>query len=73
MTYWTVLWITVIGGPLDGSQTGIAYRNEAECQAARYIVSDTIGDAYDHTLECEASSVPSGSIHPKPRPDGLGD
>lgn len=30
MTYWTVLLITIISGPHDGTVTGLIYRSEAE-------------------------------------------
>lgn len=69
MTYWTVLLITVLSGPHDGTVTGLIYRSEAECIAAHQIVSATLGSAYDHKIECLPSDMPSSSIRPKARPE----
>lgn len=68
MMYWTVLWITVLGGPLDGTQSGIVFRSEAECEAARPAAYEMVKDQYDAILDCEPSDLPSGSIRPKRRP-----
>lgn len=73
MTYWTVLWITIISGPLDGAVTGLVYRSEAECLAAHQIVAKTLGGAYDYQIKCEPGDVASGSARPKRRPGEAND
>jgi len=71
MEYWTVMIITVLGGYMDGAGAAIPYPTEAACEAARKPVSSTL--PYDHNLDCFVSEVPSASIRPKPRPEGLAD
>lgn len=66
MTFWTVLWLTAIGGPLAGVEFAIPYKSEADCNTARVPVSETLH--YDHKIECVVSDVASGSPHPLPRP-----
>jgi len=34
MTYWTVMWITIMGGMLDGETTSVAYPSLDSCEAA---------------------------------------
>lgn len=67
MTYWTILWITILGGTLEGTVYGIPYPTEQACAAATRPVSDSLG--YDHSMKCEATPTPSGSIRPKRRPE----
>ena len=69
MEYWTVMLITVLGGYMDGAMAAIPYPTEASCTAALNPVSNTL--PYDHKLECHVSEVPSASIRPQPRPEGL--
>ena len=69
MTYWAIMWITILGTDLDGQTTAIPYPSLAACEAALNPISDTL--PYDHNLECRKSEVPSASIRPKPRPEGL--
>jgi hypothetical protein len=66
MTYYTILFITALSGPLDGHVSELLYPSMADCEAATRAVSDTL--AYDHGLSCEESDVPSGSIRPKRNP-----
>lgn len=67
MTYWTILLITFVGGPLDGVTSFLLYPSYEECFAAHQIVGDTL--PYDHTLECEETSTPSASVlRPQARP-----
>lgn len=66
MEYWTVLWITFLGGPFDNQTMFLAYPSLAQCEAATSVVSDTL--PYDHKLECEVSTTPSSSIKPKRSP-----
>lgn len=70
MEYWTVMWITVLSGALDGSTSGLIYPTLAQCEQATTVVSATL--PYDHTLECRESVTPSASIRPQRRPDNLG-
>ena len=70
MEFWTILWITVLGGPLDGTITGLIYPDLASCEAALNPVSDTL--PYDHKLLCEESTNVSSTVRPRQRPEGLG-
>ena len=55
MTYMTILWITMLGGPLDGASYGIPYITEEACKQAMVHVSDTLD--YDHNMECSPLPV----------------
>lgn len=68
MTYWTILLITILSGPMEGSQSTILYFSEEDCSNATRTVSDSIGTAYDHKLECLVTDTLSNSIRPKARP-----
>lgn len=69
MEYWTILWVTILSGPLDGTVYGIPYPTEQACSAATRTVGDGFG--YDHNMECEVTPTLSASIRPKRRPEGL--
>lgn len=69
MEYWTIMWITVLSGPLDGSTSGLFYENLAACEASIVTVTDTL--PYDYNVICEETFVASVSIRPQPRPEGL--
>jgi len=69
MEYWTVMWITILSGYLEGANIAIPYPSLAACEAALNPVSDTL--PYDHSLVCEEGDVMSASIRPQPRPEGL--
>ncbi len=71
LEYWTVMWITVLSGYLEGASLALPYETEAQCLAATTAISDTL--PYDHSLECRVGDVPSSSIRPKRRPEGLGE
>jgi hypothetical protein len=71
MEYFTIMWITVLGGTLDGSTSGLLYMSLDKCNASTSIVSRTL--EYDHSIKCEETAVASSSIRPKPRPEGLAD
>lgn len=68
MTYWTILLITILSGPLEGSQSTLLYFSEEDCSNATRSVSDSINEAYDHKLECMVTDTLSDSIRPEPRP-----
>jgi hypothetical protein len=72
MEYWTVLWITVLSGPLDGSTSGLIYRDLSACEAAISPVVATIDGQYDYNVICEETLLPSSLLRPQPRPEGLG-
>jgi hypothetical protein len=69
MEYWTILWVTILSGQLDGTIYGIPYPSEVACAEATRPVSGTLG--YDHNLTCEVTPTPSSSIRPKRRPEGI--
>lgn len=71
MEYWTIMWITVLSGYLDGSIVAVPYETLAQCEAALQPVSNTL--PYDHNMICEETPTPSKSMRPKPRPEGLGE
>lgn len=66
MTYYTIMLITALSGPMAGSQSYVLYTSLEACNAATRAVSETL--AYDHTLTCEAGDMPSGSIRPVRNP-----
>lgn len=66
MTYWTILWITALSGPLDGVPMGVFYPSIESCMTASTLLSDTL--PYDHTIGCESTNVPSTSLRPRRRP-----
>lgn len=68
MEYVTLLMITVLSGPVDGSTSGLIYNSFAECEAAINAVTDTL--SYDYKVRCEETDIPSSSIRPKLRPEG---
>jgi len=70
MTYWTIMWITVLGGYLDGTVLAVPYETLEQCEAALQPISNTL--PYDHNMLCEETPTPSASIRPKRRPEGLG-
>ncbi len=70
MEYWTVMWITVLSGPLDGSTSGLIYESLAQCESFINTVTETL--PYDYQVICEESYIASKSIRPMPRPKGLG-
>lgn len=65
MTYWAIMLITILSGPVEGQQMTLLYKTMGDCQKAVATVSDTFAGAYDHKLECMESDTPSGSIHPR--------
>ena len=65
MTYWTLLWITMVGGQFDGGQTFVAYPSMQACEAATSAIGDTL--PYDYTLKCKQTEVASASMKPKRR------
>jgi len=70
MTYWTVMWITILGGPFDGPGSFVVSPSLEACESALNPVGDTL--PYDHRLLCEETPVMSSSLRPKRRPEGLG-
>lgn len=71
MEYWTVLWITVLSGPLENSTSGLIYENLAACETAIAPVVATIDGQYDYSVVCEETALASASIRPQRRPEGL--
>lgn len=66
MEYWTIMWITMLGGAFDGQGSFIVYPSLASCEAALMTVGDTL--PYDHNLLCEKTTTPSASMRPQPNP-----
>lgn len=57
MTYWTIMLITILSGPLEGTQMGILYPTEAECLQSITAVTDTL--PYDFKVQCKTSTAVS--------------
>lgn len=68
MEYWTVMWITVLSGPLEGSTSGLIYNSLVQCEAAIAPVVGTIDGQYDYSVLCEEAVTPSSSIRPQRNP-----
>lgn len=68
MEYFTVLWITVLSGPLEGSTSGLIYNSLAQCEAAIAPVVSTIDGQYDYNVICEETITPSSFIRPQRNP-----
>lgn len=66
MEYFTVLWITVLSGPLEGSTSGLIYTNLAKCEAAITTVTSTLD--YDYNVVCEETHILSASARPQRNP-----
>ena len=67
MEFWTVLWITVLGGPIDGSTSGLLYPSLDACEAAIAPVTATFD--YDYNVICEETTTPSSApMRPKRNP-----
>ena len=66
MTYWTILWITLLSGPLDGQKAYMVYPSMETCRKALTVISDTI--SYDHNMICEETPTMSTSLRPKRNP-----
>lgn len=69
MEYWTVLWITILSGPLDGTSSGLIYKSLEQCQASMNLVTHNLD--YDYTVMCDETLTPSYSVRPRPRPEHL--
>jgi len=68
MTYFTILWIAIIGGPLQGYETSVIFASAEACEAQRPVIAEMLMGEYDFLLACEETEVESGSIRPKRRP-----
>lgn len=66
MTYWTILWVTFLGGPFNGESAFMVYSSLEECENALGVISGTV--SYDHMLYCEETTTQSSSIRPKRNP-----
>ena len=66
MEFWTVMWITVLSGPLDGSTSGLIYPSVEACEASIENVSETI--SYDFNVACNQTDIPSATLRPKRNP-----
>jgi hypothetical protein len=68
MTYWAIMLITILSGPMEGQKMPILYKTISECRQATTAVSDTLVQSYDHKIECVETDILSNSIKPEPRP-----
>lgn len=66
MTYWTILFITALSGPMTSSQSVVLYSSLDACNRATAAIGATLG--YDHKLKCVESVTASRSIRPKRNP-----
>ena len=51
----TILWITMLSGPMEGDVFGIPYVSEEACMAAMKPVGETLD--YDYNMQCETLPV----------------
>ena len=70
MTYWTIMMITVLNGPMEDSQMYLLYPSMESCEAAILPVTDTL--IFDYKVECTKSDTMSKSIRPKKNPRAVG-
>lgn len=63
---WTVLVITILSGPFEGSQSYLLYESKEQCVEAHWAVIDTL--PYDFKAKCEESDIPSASLKPQRNP-----
>lgn len=63
MTYFTILFITALSGPMDGATSQVLYPSLEACETSAAKVGATLG--YDHGLNCAESVTASRSIRPK--------
>lgn len=63
MTYWTILFITALSGPMEGSQSVLLYPSLEACHKAAPVVGVTLG--YDYAADCVESVTASRSIRPR--------
>ena len=67
MTYFTVLWVTILSGPLEGSTSGVIYPSLEACEASIRPVTERM--TYDFNVICEETTFPSSSpMRPKRNP-----
>lgn len=66
MKFWTILYITIQSGQLDGSASFLVYPSLESCEAAARAVSATL--PYDHSFECLGTDAASSSLRPKANP-----
>lgn len=71
MEYWTVLWLTVLSGQIEGSTSGLLYPSLEACEAAIPAVTGTVDGAYDYNVICEETTTMSRTVRPMPRPADL--
>lgn len=64
MAVWTLMLITVLSGPLEGTRTGLLYPSEEACRQNIQTITNTLN--YDYQVECIPTSYPV--IRPKRRP-----
>lgn len=53
--YLTILWITMHGGPIDGSSYGIPFLTEEACRQAMVPIGDALD--YDYSMECSPMPI----------------
>ena len=66
MDFWTILFVTALGGPFDGESSYMVYPSMETCEQATAVISQTL--PYDHSIECEETTMQSSSIRPKRNP-----
>lgn len=66
MKFWTILWITALGGPYDGESAYMVYPSLDACEEATTVISGTL--PYSHNIICEETTVLSSSLRPKRNP-----
>jgi hypothetical protein len=63
---WTVLVITILSGPFEGSQSYLLYESKEQCVEAHWAVIDTL--PYDFMAKCDESDIWVNPPEPKRNP-----
>jgi hypothetical protein len=72
MKYWTILIITYGAGMLDDSVSYVALPSQDECEVYMGQMFDTLHPKFpDLMIQCKETALPSITIRPQPRPEGL--
>ena len=63
---WTVLVITILSGPFEGSQSYLLYESKEQCVEAHWAVIATL--PYDFMAKCDESDIWVNPPKPKRNP-----
>lgn len=70
-TLWAILLLVPPDGPLSNIVGAVNYASLEACMRAKSEVSAALN--HDYKLFCVETDIPSGSMRPLPRPEGVGE